>query len=85
MFHSARLKLTGWYLLIIMVISFSFSGVIYQGWRNEIDRFEQAQRTRIQRRLDTITLPNGQVIQTLPVADPGVSDDRCLPILPDLL
>lgn len=29
MFHSARLKLTGWYLLIIMLISSFFSAVIY--------------------------------------------------------
>jgi len=29
LFNSARLKLTGWYLLIITAISFSFSAVIY--------------------------------------------------------
>lgn len=30
MFISIRLKLTGWYLLILMAVSFLFSGVIYR-------------------------------------------------------
>jgi two-component system, OmpR family, sensor histidine kinase CiaH len=49
MFHSARIKLTAWYLLIIMSVSFSFSTVIYKVINAEIDRFALAQRTRIQR------------------------------------
>lgn len=52
MFHSARLKLTAWYLLIIMLISLTFSAVIYKGLVNEVERFERAQRFRIERRLD---------------------------------
>lgn len=51
MFHSARLKLTAWYLLILMFISMSFSLIIYRGISNEIDRFSQSQRLRIERRL----------------------------------
>ena len=51
MFHSARLKLTAWYLLIIMVISLMFSLVIYKGLSNEIERFERTQRFRIEQRL----------------------------------
>lgn len=51
MFHSARLKLTAWYLLILMFISMSFSLIIYRGISNEINRFSQSQRLRIERRL----------------------------------
>jgi len=44
MFHSARLKLTGWYLLIIMLVSISFSIVIYIGTSRELGRgFRQAE------------------------------------------
>lgn len=38
MFKSARLKLTAWYLLTIMLISISFSGVIYVGVCRELER-----------------------------------------------
>ncbi|MFC1790253.1 sensor histidine kinase [Patescibacteria group bacterium] len=38
MFKSARIKLTFWYLLIIMAISLSFSGVIYWGTTREMER-----------------------------------------------
>ncbi len=51
MFRKARLKLTAWYLLIIMVISFSFSALIYQLISVEINRFANSQRNRIQRHL----------------------------------
>jgi signal transduction histidine kinase len=50
MFHSARLKLTAWYLLIIMLVSVSFSLVIYNMLHLEVQRFEMAQRFRIERR-----------------------------------
>ena len=36
MFHSATLKLTGWYLLILMIISVSFSVAIYQITNTEV-------------------------------------------------
>lgn len=49
MFNSARLQLTAWYLLIIMGISILFSGIIYKLLMHEFDRFEKAQRFRIQR------------------------------------
>ncbi len=38
MFKSARLKLTGWYLFIIMFISLSFSIAIYRGMVGELER-----------------------------------------------
>jgi len=53
MFRSARLKLTAWYLLIIMVIGLMFSLVIYKMLSSEIERFERMQRFRIQQRLET--------------------------------
>ena len=43
MFKSARLKLTAWYLLIIMFISTLFSLVIYQGAERELDRIARRQ------------------------------------------
>jgi hypothetical protein len=48
MFHSARLKLTPWYLLIIIIISMTFSVVIYKMLSDEIERFERIQRFRIE-------------------------------------
>lgn len=36
MFESATLKLTGWYLLIIMVINLTFSVIIYETTTNEL-------------------------------------------------
>src|SRR5581483_2650612 len=52
MFDKARLKLTAWYLLIIMVISISFSAVIYRIQTTEIERFARTQRARIELRLN---------------------------------
>jgi len=43
MFHFARLKLTAWYLGIIMAISFLFSLVIYMNINTEFRRFEKLQ------------------------------------------
>lgn len=54
MFQSARIKLTLWYLIIIMLISLSFSAVIYKSVMMELDRFESVQRYRIERQLEFI-------------------------------
>lgn len=51
MFHSARIKLTAWYFLIIMLISLSFSVGIYRITTAELDRIERMQRLRIERPL----------------------------------
>ncbi|MGH7246220.1 MAG: sensor histidine kinase [Candidatus Levyibacteriota bacterium] len=48
MFHSARLTLTSWYLLIIMAISISFSAFIFFGASNEFDRVLRIQRYRLE-------------------------------------
>ncbi len=60
MFKQARLKLTLWYLIIIMFISFFFSLIIYKGLNLEIERFAQRQQFRIEKRLqgDNSPLPN---------------------------
>lgn len=52
MFQKARLKLTAWYLLIIMLISISFSLVIYKVQVQEMQRFASAQRMRMERDLE---------------------------------
>lgn len=51
MFQSARIRLTLWYLLIIMMVSAAFSVALYRIITVEFDRFERAQRFRIERRL----------------------------------
>ena len=47
MFHRARLTLTGWYVLILMIVSLAFSGVVYLGASREIARFSGLQRQRL--------------------------------------
>lgn len=66
MFHSARIKLTLWYLLIIMLVSVSFSLVIYRVLVNEVSRFERLQRFRIESRLRDRNIFPGR-INSLPV------------------
>ena len=51
MFKQARFKLTLWYVLIFGFISLFFSLLIYQLVNNEITRFADSQRNRIERRL----------------------------------
>ncbi|MBP9813618.1 HAMP domain-containing histidine kinase [Candidatus Woesebacteria bacterium] len=48
MFQTARIKLTAWYLLIIMCVSVSFSAIIYRVLTREVERFARAQRFRIE-------------------------------------
>ncbi|MBI5613693.1 HAMP domain-containing histidine kinase [Candidatus Gottesmanbacteria bacterium] len=51
MFKRARLKLTAWYLMILLCISISFSLVIYRVLVQEVERFDRIQRLRIDRRI----------------------------------
>lgn len=62
MFYKARLKLTGWYLLIIMVVSLAFSGVIYRSSTLELQRFAQAQRVRYERRMSPLPLLDDELL-----------------------
>ncbi len=66
MFNSARLKLTFWYLLIIMVISVSFSAVIYRVDANEVERFDRIQRSRIQ---NSVIIPGFGFVQPQIIVD----------------
>lgn len=61
MFHSARLKLTAWYLLIIMVISISFSAFIYFGATREYDRLLRIEQYRVGH-----SNPLGRILQRPP-------------------
>ncbi len=54
MFKEARIKLTAWYLVIIMAISLSFSVAIYAGINRELTRLDNFQRSK-QQREDTIS------------------------------
>jgi hypothetical protein len=51
MFNNARLRLTAWYLLIIMMVSLFFSGMIYEILTSEFDRISHFQRVRIEKRI----------------------------------
>ena len=79
MFHSARIKLTLWYLLIIMIISVSFSAVIYRVLVSEVERFANSQRFRIERQLkENSTMPPNIRIPAnlLPIiADPELVEE----------
>lgn len=70
MFQSARIKLTAWYLLIIMCVSIAFSIVIHRVLSNEIDRFSRLQRLKIERRFQQGTLIPFNVAQPVPLIDP---------------
>lgn len=56
MFQNARIKLTAWYLLIIMAISLSFSAVIFKMLTFEMDRFAERQQMRIERELENAAI-----------------------------
>lgn len=51
MFTAAKIKLTLWYLLITMFVSFCFSAVIYRVLTIELDRFANLQRSRMEMKL----------------------------------
>jgi two-component system, OmpR family, sensor histidine kinase CiaH len=56
MFHSARLKLTAWYLLIIMLVSIIFSLIIFGLITKEVTRFSKAQKIKIEHQFQNGTL-----------------------------
>jgi len=72
MFNIAKLKLTGWYLLIIMLVSVALSIFIYKVQIREIERLEFAIMVRQERQFQ-------QVPENLPtppfVFDPSVLED----------
>jgi signal transduction histidine kinase len=56
MFKSARIKLTAWYLAIIMVITISFSAFLYLGVEKATERALETQRIRMERQFDEMDL-----------------------------
>ncbi len=72
MFQRARLKLTAWYLIIIMCISTSFSVIIYRGLVHEVERLSRSQHFRFERYLlDRQYVPMPPPVLT----DPELIDD----------
>src|SRR3989344_8850426 len=63
MFKKARLKLTAWYLLIIMLISLAFSIAIDHLLTLELTRVERVQRLRQERRIPRIPAIDPEVIE----------------------
>lgn len=63
MFQKARFKLTSYYLLIIMLISISFSIAIYQVLTTELSRVERVQRLRQERRFARMPAIDPEVIE----------------------
>jgi signal transduction histidine kinase len=51
MFRSARIKLTAWYLLVIMLVTFTFSGIVYNGVSTATQRALTMHETRMEARL----------------------------------
>lgn len=64
MFKSARLKLTSWYLLIIMLISVFFSAIIYVGAVRELER--GFRRAELRLRAEELDIPLPQRFSDLP-------------------
>lgn len=60
MFEKARLKLTLWYLLTIMIVSLSFSAVIYKGATNEFERSLDTIEQRLRLRQFGLLPPEGR-------------------------
>ncbi len=68
MFKTARIRLTAWYILILMSVSIAFSVAIFRGMSVEVDRFAYLQRIRVERRFDELGIPrplfvDGEIIQ----------------------
>ena len=56
MFKRTRLKLTAWYVLMVMLVSLFFSLVIFQMLSVEVDRFARAQQVRFQRQFNGLNV-----------------------------
>lgn len=78
MFRQARIKLTLWYITILMVVSMLFSVTIYRMLTLEVARFAEMQRNRIERRIQNENF--------FPTTDPLIHPPSELPLIdPDLV
>jgi two-component system, OmpR family, sensor histidine kinase CiaH len=80
MFRSARVKLTLWYSLIIMIISLAFSVVIFRVLTSELDRVERMQRIRIEGRVPSgppmmMPLDNKSIVTRFVIIDPELVEE----------
>lgn len=88
MFTKARLKLTGWYLVIIMTVSIAFSMFIYIGATSELDRVLRLERYRLDHpdwRLRILQGTDFQIQTTTPLYDPDVIEEAKLRIFGSLV
>lgn len=65
MFESARIKLTVWYLAIIMAVSLLFSFAIYSNINSEYGRFERFERSNQERFERQLPPPGGPAFQRI--------------------
>jgi len=78
MFHKARIKLTLWYLLIIMIISTSFSVSMYKILTSELNRVEKMQRLRLEHKVPDrllIVPPQDNGVQRFFILDPEIIEE----------
>jgi len=71
MFNTARIKLTSWYLLIIMFICIVFSITIYEGADTELRRIQGRQQFRMQQLRDEFFIQPGapELFEPVPIED----------------
>lgn len=75
MFHNARIKLTAWYLAIILLVSLAFSVVIYTMLSRELDRVSRVQRIRFERRITAQGQEQIRPEPAPPVLDPELIEE----------
>lgn len=80
MFQKARIRLTAWYLIMIMAVSLMFSSIIYKAATVEITRFELRHRMRMEQRLQDIPHIRIQIDD-----NPTIAPFPPLPPTPDLI
>lgn len=78
MFHSARLTLTAWYLLIIMAISIAFSVVIFFGATQEFNRVIRLQQYRQEHPEFHVRLFPGNQVQIEPAPQTTAPDTEVI-------
>jgi len=70
MFKSARVKLTAYYLVIIMGITLFFSSVVYSTTISQTKRALEMQGRRMKNRIYNIPIPNQPLSPNEPIIDP---------------
>ena len=79
-FHSTRLKLTAWYVIISVIIALLFSLVIYLGIATQLDRVSEFQELNKQNNIQMIPSANS-LLPPPSFLDPKSAKDRIFLIL----